>query len=66
VAYEYDGNNRLIAVDIPSVGRVTVNSYRWNRPDKVTLPGGSQINFSYDALMLTVRSFLDRLYKIVF
>jgi len=51
VAYEYDGNNRLSAIDIPSVGRVTVNSYRWNRPDKVTLPGGSQINLSYDALM---------------
>ena len=47
----YDENNRLSAVEIPDVGRVTVNSYKWNRPAKVTFPGGSQIDLSYEPLM---------------
>ena len=51
IGYVYDENNRLSAVEIPEVGRVTVNSYSWNSPAKITLPGGSQINLIYDPLM---------------
>ncbi|MEK8015524.1 MAG: RHS repeat-associated core domain-containing protein, partial [Candidatus Parabeggiatoa sp.] len=44
-------NNRLSAIDIPNAGRVTYNTYHWNRPAKITLPGGSQIDLAYDPLM---------------
>lgn len=48
IVYEYDNNNRLSAIDIPDVGRVTYNTYQWNSPAKITLPGGSQIELAYD------------------
>ncbi len=51
IVYEYDNNNRLSAIDIPDVGRVTYNTYQWNSPAKITLPGGSQIELAYDPLM---------------
>jgi RHS repeat-associated protein len=51
IVYEYDSNNRFSAIEIPNVGRVTYNTYQWNSPTKITLPGGSQVDFSYDPLM---------------
>ncbi len=51
IGYEYDSNNRLSAIDIPNAGRVTYNTYQWNSPAKITLPGGSQIDLAYDPLM---------------
>jgi RHS repeat-associated protein len=54
ITYLYDENNRLSTIDIPNAGRVTYNTYHWNRPAKITLPGGSQIEMAYDPLMRLV------------
>ena len=53
VAYEYayDSNNQLTGVQIPGAGSITFSSYTWNRPDSVTLPGGSKRDYTYDPLM---------------
>jgi RHS repeat-associated protein len=51
ITYSYDDNNRLSAIDIPEVGPVTYNTYKWNSVSKMTLPGGSQIELAYDPLM---------------
>jgi len=51
IGYVYDENNRLISVDIPDVGLVTVNGFEWNSPARVTLPGGSEVDLGYDQLM---------------
>ncbi len=48
--YFYDDANRLSAIELPNDQRVTYNSYDWNAPTKITLPGGSTLNYAYDAL----------------
>ena len=50
-SYAYDANNQLVSVNIPGAGSITVNSYTWNRPAEMTLPGGSTKTFEYDPLM---------------
>jgi len=51
ISYVYDENNRLVSVEIPDAGLVTVNGFEWNSPAKVTLPGGSEVDLGYDQLM---------------
>ena len=51
ITYLYDENNRLEAIQIGNGSRLTVNKFHWNSPEKVTLPGGSQVDLSYDSLM---------------
>ena len=46
-----DGNNQPVSVLIPGQGSITYNSYTWNGPDSVTLPGGSRKEYTYDPLM---------------
>jgi large repetitive protein len=49
--YKYDSNNRLAAIDIPGQGQITYNTYRWNSPTRITLPGGATLEYGYDPLM---------------
>ena len=49
--YAYDNNNQLAEVIIPTVGSITYNSYTWNRPASISLPGGTQKQYTYDPLM---------------
>jgi len=36
---------------MPGQGQITYNTYQWNSPAKVTLPGGSSTEYTYDPLM---------------
>ena len=49
--YAYDNNNQLAEVIIPTVGSINYNSYTWNRPASISLPGGTQKQYTYDPLM---------------
>jgi len=49
--YSYDANNQFIGINVPGEGAITINQQQWTDPLKVTLPGGSTQNFSYDGLM---------------
>ena len=49
--YLYDDNNQLSGVQIPNVGFITYTTYKWNRPESITLPGGSKKDYVYDPLM---------------
>jgi len=50
VRYEYDDNNQLTSLALPT-GNMTVNQYRWLSPEKIILPGGATRTHEYDALM---------------
>lgn len=50
VYYTYDANNQLATVQLPT-GNITVNSYTWIAPSKITLPGGTTRTQSYDPLL---------------
>ena len=50
-AYTYDDNNQLASVNIPDVGTIAVNETEWNRPTRITLPGGTTKTYAYDPLM---------------
>jgi RHS repeat-associated protein len=50
-SYAYDEANRLTSINIPGNGNVVYNSYRWNSPLQMTLPGGAKINYDHDGLM---------------
>jgi YD repeat-containing protein len=51
INYTYDSNNRISGIAIPGQGQITYNTYQWNSPAKVTLPGGSSREYTYDPLM---------------
>jgi RHS repeat-associated protein len=51
INYIYDENNRISRIDIPGQGQITYNTYQWNSPTRMTLPGGSASDYSYDPLM---------------
>jgi len=51
VQYSYDANNQYAGMTVPGEGAITVNQYQWFAPLKITLPGGSTQNFTYDGLM---------------
>ena len=51
--YTYDSNNQLANIQIPGTGNIFYDSYTWNRPNSVTLPGGSTMAYAYDPLMRT-------------
>jgi YD repeat-containing protein len=53
--YQYDTGGRLAGVQIPDVGFVTIGNYTWNRPTRVTLPGGTEKEYEYDPLMRVKR-----------
>ena len=49
--YAYDAAGKLLRIDIPGIGAVAVNAYQWTAPSRVTLPGGTVQQTSYDALL---------------
>ncbi|SCY35580.1 RHS repeat-associated core domain-containing protein [Desulfoluna spongiiphila] len=51
VTYAWDDGNRLSTISIPGQGQITNNAFAWNAPEVTTLPGGSTMHHSYDALM---------------
>ncbi len=55
MAYSYDAADRLIALQIPNEGTLTVNQYQWNQPGLVTLPGGHHQSYTYDPLQRVTR-----------
>jgi RHS repeat-associated protein len=46
--YTYDSGNRLVSVSVPNVGEFSINSYSVNSVTKMTLPGGTAIQFTRD------------------
>ncbi|MGX2952057.1 hypothetical protein ACWAU3_02280 [Shewanella sp. JL219SE-S6] len=50
-AYEYDNNNQLTRIKIPSEGSIWINGFQWRAPTQETLPGGVQRNFNYTGLL---------------
>jgi large repetitive protein len=51
IQYGYDPGNRLSRIAIPGQGNITINSYKWHAPEKMTLPGGVSQQNSYDAIL---------------
>ena len=49
--YAYDAGNRLAGISIAGQGQITYNTYQWDSPTKVSLPGGCTTVFEYDPLM---------------
>ncbi len=48
--HKYDAAGRLSTITIPGQGDVAYNTYEWNSPTNITLPGGSSTDYTYDAL----------------
>lgn len=53
IQYGYDQNNLLNSLQLPS-GALTVNSFNWLVPSKITLPGGSTQEYDYDPFLRPV------------
>ncbi len=50
--YTYDTNNQLSTVNFPTGhGNITINSYLWIVPSRITVPGGTQRTLQYDGLL---------------
>ncbi|MCL7489395.1 MAG: RHS domain-containing protein [Desulfobulbaceae bacterium] len=47
-SWSYDKAGRPTGLNLGEAGEVTTNSYAWNQPSKITLPGGSTLNFIYN------------------
>ena len=50
LTHKYDAAGRLNTIAIPGQGNIAYNTYEWNSPTNITLPGGSSTNYTYDAL----------------
>ncbi|MCP4488453.1 MAG: hypothetical protein GY820_14190, partial [Gammaproteobacteria bacterium] len=50
-SYRYDSGGKLQSISIPGEGSYTINQYKWNQIERVTLPGGAQIIIDYDGYM---------------
>ena len=50
LTHNYDAAGRLNTITIPGQGDITYNTYEWNSPTNIALPGGSSTDYSYDAL----------------
>lgn len=49
--YAYDDSNRPVSVTLPGQGAITVNSYQWQAPTKITFPGGTTREMTYNGLL---------------
>jgi hypothetical protein len=50
LTYSYT-DNLLSQMQIPGEGSLTWNTYQWNQPTQLTLPGGIRQKHQYDPLM---------------
>jgi RHS repeat-associated protein len=48
-------NDRLSRIEIPNEGSIVYNSYQWNRPTRITYPGGAYRQTEYDNLQRPTR-----------
>ena len=48
--WSYDEAGRPTGINLGSAGEVSTNSFIWNSPAKMTLPGGSTLNYGYNGL----------------
>ena len=51
IGYGYSAHGALETVTIPGEGAISVNQFNWIAPAKVTLPGGSVQERSYDGVL---------------
>ena len=51
IGYGYSAHGVLQSVQVPGEGTISVNSYNWVAPAKVTLPGGTTQQTGYDGLL---------------
>jgi len=51
VDYSYSGHGQLENVTIPGEGSISINQFKWTAPAKITLPGGSIQDKTYDGLL---------------
>lgn len=51
IDYGYSGHGELETVTLPGEGTISVNQFKWTAPTKVTLPGGTVQERSYDGLL---------------
>lgn len=51
IDYGYTAHGELERVAIPGEGTISINQFKWKAPVKVTLPGGSSQEKSYDGLL---------------
>ena len=49
--YSYDNNSQVSVISVPGQGFITYNSYTWNMPSTITLPGGTKKENTYTPLM---------------
>jgi RHS repeat-associated protein len=48
--WSYDPAGRPTGLDLGAAGQVSTSSFAWNSPTKITLPGGSTLNYGYNGL----------------
>jgi|GEM_PF-880733 len=51
IGYSYSAHGELEEVNIPGEGNISVNQFKWTAPTKITLPGGSVQERTYDGLL---------------
>ena len=51
IGYGYSQHGMLESVTIPGEGTISVNQFKWTAPEKITLPGGSTQNKTYDGVL---------------
>jgi RHS repeat-associated protein len=51
IDYGWSAHGELASVTIPQEGTISVNQFKWVAPEKITLPGGSTQNKTYDGLL---------------
>ncbi|MCF6256779.1 MAG: RHS domain-containing protein, partial [Gammaproteobacteria bacterium] len=50
-SYAYDNARQLVSVSLPSHGAITTNHFKWWAPTKITLPGGTTRETTYNGLL---------------
>lgn len=49
--YSFDAANQFSSINLPGQGAITTNAYEWIAPTKITLPGGTTRELSYNGLL---------------
>jgi RHS repeat-associated protein len=54
--YTYDGSDRLVGIDIPGMGVISVNNFFSTVPSSILYPGGLVKGIEYDGLLSAIRA----------
>lgn len=49
--FVYDNADRLTGVQVPGEGIISVNEFQWRAPSRITLPGGTQQQYTFTDLL---------------